>query len=230
MIMVFGNNNNNHTDGVKSPFYFIDYDKISDVILRFDMNYFMKLNVRLSKKDKDGNRIPFHSEYKTYSKVKGYDLYTIRREYNVFYSIESSNKEIQNNYVNLYPNDVYILNMLINNNILPWFFGDTRIFGKDGSDLLFIKYKDYEKVYLPLTGGQFLSFLPTIINYMDDTSKEGLIIGINREDVNFEISVDKFFYFAYIIANTDMFSMAAAMIDYVKHKPYLVNYRDISTF
>ena len=209
-----------------SPFIFIDYDKISDVIIWFDRNYYMKLNVRLSRTDKSGNRLPFHSEYKAgFNSIS----YSIRRDYSVYYSIECSDKTIADkNYAVLYPGDVYVLNMLINNNILPWFMGETRIFSKNKDDRLFIR-SEVERQYLPLSGGSFLSFTPTIIEYtMDDTSKEGITIAMNHDNITFDISVDKFFQFAYILSNTDMISAAIGMINYVKTKPYLVNYKDLT--
>lgn len=226
--MVFGDRNYNsgNNNNKNSPFYFIDYDKIADVVMRFDSSYYLKFNVRLSRTDKDGNRIPFHSEYK--SRPNGNEMYSIRREYTTFYSIESYNRDIDRNYVYMYPGDIYVLNMLINNNILPWFVGEKRIFGKNSDDQLCIKYNDFEKQYLPLSAGQFLSFLPAIIQFPEGSSKEGVTIGINRESVSFDITVDRFFQFAYIIQNTDMLSMAASMINYVKIKPYLLNYKDLT--
>ena len=155
--------------------------------------------------------------------------YSIRRDYSVYYSIECSDKTIADkNYAVLYPGDVYVLNMLINNNILPWFMGETRIFSKNKDDRLFIR-SEVERQYLPLSGGSFLSFTPTIIEYtMDDTSKEGITIAMNHDNITFDISVDKFFQFAYILSNTDMISAAIGMINYVKTKPYLVNYKDLT--
>ena len=229
--MVFGNNNQqqsqyNNSGNKQSPFIFLDYDKISDVILWFDRNYYMKLNVRLSKNDKNGNRMPFHSEYKT--SFKDNITYSIRRDYSVFYSIECNDKSIADrNYVYLYPGDVYVLSMLIENNMMPWFFGNTRIFDKNKDDKLYIK-PEVDRVYLPLNGGGFLSFLPTVIDYIDDTCKEGINIGMNRDNVNFDINVDKFFQFTYIITRMDMMSSAISMLNYVKQKPYLANYRDLT--
>ena len=214
-------------NNAKSPFVFIEYDKISDVLMWFDYNYYLKLNVKLSRNDKNGNRQPFHTEYKTM--YNNNINYTIRRDYTVFYTIESNNKETKNNYVMLYPGDVYVLNMLIRNNIIPWFIGSTRIFGKYVDDQLFIKYNDIERQYLPLSGGSFLSFAPTVFTFkMDDTKKEGINIGVNHDNNTFDTTVDKFFQFTYILSKTDMISAAIGMINYVKTKPYLVNYRDLS--
>lgn len=223
--MVFGNNGND--SGSKSPFVFIDYDKISDVILWFDRNYYMKLNVKLSKTDKKDKRLPFHSEYKT--EYNNNITYSIRRDYTTYYSIECNDRSIADkNYVFLYPSDVYVLSMLIEKNILPWFMGDTRIYGKNKDDELFLKYTDTEKVYLPLNGGSFLSFEPTIITFLDGTGKEGITIAMNHENITFDITVDKFFQFAYIITRADMVSSAIGMINYVKSKPYLVNFKDLA--
>ena len=215
--------------GSKSPFVFINYDKISDVILWLDKNYYLKLNVRLTRNDKNGNKIPFHSEYKT--EYNNNINYTIRRDYNVFYSIECNDRTIaENNYTYLYPSDVYVLNMLIEKNILPWFMGDGRVFCKDVNDKLIVKYTDIERQYLPLPGNGFLSFYPTIVEFMDGTSKEGVNIGMNRNNITFDVTVDKFFQFAYIMSRTDMISAAIGMLNYVKSKPYLVNYRDLTNY
>lgn len=220
---------NNFNNNAKSPFVFTEYDKISDVLMWFDYNYYLKLNVKLSRNDKDGNRQSFHTEFKT--TFNNNTSYSIRRDYNVFYTIECKNKELKNNYVILYPGDVYVLNMLIRNNIIPWFLGSTRIFGKDNDDQLFIKYNDIQRQYLPLTGGSFLSFYPVVFEYNNDqTKKEGINIGINHDSISFDTTVDKFFQFTYIMSKTDMVSAAIGMINYVKSKPYLTNFKNLSDF
>ena len=211
-----------------SPFIFIDYDKISDVLMWFNSEYYMKMNVKLSKIDRYNGRLPFHSEYKFYNKNTDRETYNIRRDYSVFFSIESTIKDIENNYIYLNPSDVYVLNILINNNIMPWFFGDTRIFGKNKQDQLCIKRKEFTRVNLPVNSGQYISFLPTICIFNDDTSKEGVSICINSDSIFFDITIDKFLQFAYIVSNTDMYTMASTMINYVKAKPYLVNLKSFN--
>lgn len=74
---------------MRNAIYF-EYEKISDTIMWFGNKTSLKFNVNLGKKDKDGNKIPFFSEYRYKSgKYKNTSsLITMKRDIRSYLTIE----------------------------------------------------------------------------------------------------------------------------------------------
>ena len=207
-------------------FTFNDYDKISDTLMYFSDNYTLKFNVILSRYDKGYNsRKSFHYEYRYMSEKKG-EQYGITRTYNYYLSIECKDKGSENSFVILKPGDVYMLQMLIKTNIIPWFMGPTRIFGVNKNGVLCITTRKFNPVEFPLNEYSYMKFYPSIISYEDGTQKEGVRVILNDEAFFFDATIDQFLHFAYIIDNLDMTTAAMTMLNYTKIKPYQTNYKD----
>lgn len=207
-----------------SPIIFTEYDKISDSVMWLDSTFNMKFVVQLTTYDKNGNPRTFHNEFITRNKAKGLDNVSVRREYRFYYIIES--KLNYRDSVLLYPNDVMLLNMIIQNNIFPWFIGSNTIFGRDSRNILKIKGK-FDIVDFPLNNGKYLRFYPTIIGYEDGTMKEGIRMEMNNPEVFADITIDKFLEMSNYLVNTDMLTMASTMLNYIKTEPYGANIRDL---
>ena len=209
-----------------NPIYFIDYDKIADTVMWFNSDYILKFNVILKHRNKNGDSMSFHSEYKTYNQRLDKEYLSISRSFTFYFTIES-----ENNFGNglvIRPNDVELLSMVIQNNIYPWFIG-KNIFGTDKSGRRVIK-GEFTPVQFPLTDQKFITFAPIVIDYENGQSSEGLRISINTNEEYFDITVNKFLEFAYYIIHTDMYAVACSMLNYVKTKPYLVNFRDYTEY
>lgn len=209
-----------------NPFIFLDYDKITDILMWLPDGYILKFVVRLSSRDRNDNRKPFHSEYSYIDRRTNETQYMIRRDYKYFFSIE--NKDNRDANVILRPGDVYMLQFIINNNILPWFMGANRIFGINKKGKLCIMTRDFHPIDLPLDEAHWMKFYPSIITFEDGTSKEGVRVVLNDDMNFFDMTVDVFFNFAYIICDMDMTSAAMSMLNYVKIKPYKANYKDLT--
>lgn len=207
------------------PIYFLQYDKISDTLMYFSKDVLLKFNVNLSyTNQKNKKRIPFHVEY-AYNSSKGdYKAYSIKRQISCYFSIE----DITNfdNNILIRTQDIVLLRMLLQNNILPWIMGSTRIYGFDEDNNLIIKGK-FTKVDFPLSDYKFISFFPIVINYTDNTSKEGIRMIINKSDNVVDIDINKFMEFYYFISDMDMYSVASSMLAYVKMQPYGENLYDM---
>lgn len=209
----------------ESPFVFIDYDRISDVLLWLPDKWQLKFNVKLSRNTNNFGRLPFHSEY-GYNTNNGKSI-SIRREYKYFYTIENKEDRNLDSNIMLRTNDIFVLKMLINNNILPWFVGNTRVFITNKNNKLCIKRDSFEEVRLPVNDGKYIKFIPIICTYEDGRSCEGVRFVINDDNFWFDVPVNTFFEFAYIICNTDMVNAAMSMLSYVKTAPYNINYKDL---
>lgn len=206
-----------------SPFIFTEYDKISDTLMWFGASkYKLRFCVQLNRKDQNNGVRPFHSEFGFYNENLGKKSVNISRDYKYFYSIERSN-DFEGSVI-LRQNDAEVLRFLINNRMYPWFFGSKSIYGMDANNGLCLK-RNVKDVILPLSNNSYMGFRPIVINYENThESKQGVEITINENTNSFEIDIDNFLQFTSIILHTDMVNCAMSMLNYVKTKPYHVNY------
>ena len=202
---------------------FTDYDRITDILMYLSNNITLNFNVVLSRKDKFGKRnfFQYEAEYNSkYSDVsKGR---SIKRNMNFYFTLDNKN-DFANGLI-LKPQDVLLLNMIIEQQILPWFFDpQKRIFSitKDGSKLI-IK-GNFDPVNYTQSEYKYISFVPIVYTYEDGTYKEGIRIYLNSQSEVADLDIDRFMGFVYILKNTDMYSAACGLLTYVKQPPYGVN-------
>jgi hypothetical protein len=209
-----------------SPFIFTEYDKISDTLMWFGTSkYKLRFNVRLNRKDQNGKIRSFHSEFGFYNESLGKNGINISRDYTYFYTIERGGD--LNGSLLLRQNDVEMLKMVIKDRIYPWFFSQQKsVYGMNQEGQLCLKRR-VKPILFPLSNNNYISFCPTVIEFSTTHEyKQGLEVAINEETNSFDIDIDTFLQFASIILNTDMVNAAMNMLNYVKVKPYRVNYRE----
>ena len=197
---------------------FTDFDKITDTVMYFSNDVTLSICLQLNKKNSKDNRIiNFHSEYHYNSKNLGKDSYSIKRNLQAYFSINDL-KDYKNSVI-LKANDVWLLKMLIDSSIMPWFIGNSRIFFFDNNNKLQIKGKwDYQE--FKINEYSFLAFAPLVVRYEDGTDKEGIRMLLNSKDRFIDMTIDTFISFYYYITNTDLYNAAANMANYVKMSPY----------
>ena len=208
------------------PFTFVNYDRITDNLLWLGRtgngeSVYLKFVVDLVKLDQYNNERHFHSESKFYSKKLQRNSQSITRNYNCYFVL---NAGMDNIGCILRPSDVQLLNMLIDSNIMPWFMGETRIFGMKGDTMRVLG--NYMEQTIPLNERSYIKFIPVVITFEDTNSyKEGIRLELNDRNTCVDLTIDKFLELVYILRNTDMINLAAAMINYVKIPPYNINIR-----
>lgn len=195
---------------------FQDFDKITDTLLYLSNDVTLTICLQLNRKSsKDNNQISnFHSEYHYSGGLKGY---SIKRTVQPYFAINDL-KDFKNGVI-LKANDVWLLKMLIDNKIMPWFVGNTRVFFFDDNKQLQIKGK-WDIQEFRLSDYSFLAFAPIVIRYEDGTDKEGIRLLLNSKDRFVDITIDTFISFYYFITNTDLYNAGANMANYVKTMPY----------
>ena len=199
---------------------YTDYDRITDTLMFFNQYIKLSFTVALSKKDKMGNRAHIHTDMEYPSKFHDQNVArSIKRDLNYYFTIDNTN-DFGNGLV-LRPQDVEILKMLLNQQILPWFFGVNRVFGIK-EDKLYIKEYSGSVVYAQ-SDYKFISFDPIVFTYEDGKYKEGIRIYLNNQDAFADLDIDRFMQFVNIIKCTDMYNAALTMINYVKIPPYGIN-------
>lgn len=202
---------------------FTDYDRITDILMYLSNNITLNFNVVLSRKDKTGKRSFFHYETEYPSKYLGVNTGRgIKRNMNFYFTLDNKN-DFANGFI-LRPQDVMLLNMLIEKQVLPWFFDPIkRIFSitKDGERLI-IK-GEFEPINYTQSEYKYISFVPIIYTYEDGTFKEGIRIYLNSQSEFADLDIDRFMGLVYILRNTDMYSVASSMLSYVKQSPHGTN-------
>lgn len=202
-----------------------DFDKISDVILFFSNDLTLSICMQLNKKNKDNKISNFQQTFHYISKNLDKESYSIKRTMQAYFAINDL-KDYKNG-VMLKANDIVFLKMLIDNNILPWFIGNDRIFFLDNQNKLQIRGKwDYQE--FKINEYSFLAFAPIVIRYEDGTDKEGIRMLINSKNRFVDLTIDIFMAFYYYISNTDLYNAAANMANYVKMAPYDVGIIDMN--
>lgn len=204
---------------------FLDYDKITDTIMFFDQCTTFNFCVSLSRKNKNNNIVPFHSEYKYGNEYLGKESYSIKRNIDCYFVINDIKD--YNNSVIIRPGDIIMLKMLINDLIIPWFVGTKRLFHFDNNKRLILKGK-YSRAEFPVSDYKYIAFTPIIIEYEDGTQKEGVRMELNAKDHYVDMNINKFFEFYYFVTETNMYNAATNMINYVVSVPHNVNLYDMT--
>ena len=201
------------------------FDRISDTILYFSNDVTLSICMQLNTKNKDGNIKNFHNEYHYSSANLNKDAYSIKRDLKPYFMINDL-KNYKNSVI-LRANDIWLLKMLIDNKIMPWFIGRTRIFFFDDNKQLQINGK-WDIQEFRINDYSFLAFAPIVVRYEDGTDKEGIRMLLNSKDRFVDMSIDIFISFYYFIANTDLYNAGANMANYVKTMPYDIGIVDIN--
>ncbi|MCD8224326.1 MAG: hypothetical protein LUC99_05700 [Clostridiales bacterium] len=209
---------------VISPIHFLDYDKISDTLLYFSRTISLRFNVRLASKNRDGRRKPYHVEYRypteQYSNVG--EVISLKRDFRFYFSIEDAD-DLKNG-VMITPQDVTILKLRIENSILPWFIdGKRNIFGENPDNGKLIITGQWEPQYMIFKDYKYLEFMPIVLEDENGKTDRGIRMCMNSTGNFTDMSLYTFMEFYYYIANTDMYSVAANMLVYVKMQPYGTN-------
>lgn len=199
---------------------FQDYDRITDCLMYLNDKITLNFTVVLSRKGKDGSKQFFHYETEYASKYYGTNKNrAIKRNMSFYFTLDNRN-DFGNGFI-LKPQDVIMLNMLIDQQVLPWFFGDKRIFNVIENRLV-ITGQWQEKGYTQ-SEYKYISFAPIVNEYEDGSFKEGVRLTLNHKSEFVDMDIDKFMNLVYILKNTDMYSAACSLTTYVKQAPYGLN-------
>lgn len=204
---------------------FLDYDKISDTLMYFCQEISLKFCVGLSRKDKLGNIVHFHNEYKYENSKLNKTSLSIKRNINPYFMIDDSTNF--DNSIMIRVSDIILLRMVMEKITIPWFIGVNRIFGFDKEKKLQIKGK-WTPADFVLSDYKYISFAPIVIVYENGSTKEGVRMTVNDKSNYVDMDINRFLEFYYYITNTDVYNAAIGLLNYVKQGPYGVNLTDMN--
>lgn len=197
---------------------YTDYDRITDILMYLSNNITLNFTTVLSRKDRSGNRMFFQYETQYASKYIGSQYgRAIKRNMNFYYTLDNKN-DFANGFI-IKPSDVYIITELIKNQVLPWFFDHQKRIFSIIENRLVITGK-FEPVNYIQSDYKYISLVPIVYSFEDGTFKEGVRLYLNNQSEFADMDIDKFLGFYFLLLNTDMYSVACSMVNYVKMAPY----------
>ena len=192
---------------------FIEYDRVTDKLIWLSPTMSLNFVVSLASKDKQGKRRSFYFETEYPSQYTGTTTgRAIKRNINYYFTIET--QDFGNSLV-LRPRDVYFLGCSIKDSVLPWFFGDKRIFEIKDNRLI-ISRKFSPLVYQP-DEYRYLSLTPVSLE-TESGFKEGIRLECNGEYC--DVDIDKFMDVYYTITKTDIYTAACELINFAAVEPH----------
>lgn len=200
---------------------FLDYDRISDDLMYFDRDVYLRFNVQLARKGSDGNRYHYLREYRYQSKYDNYGkVLTVRRHFEFYLSIDVKNEFGSGIVIRM--KDIFNIRLRLKA-VARWF--SDGIFKIDKNKQLHI-VGNPEPVIITNLGGKYIKFEPAIVDFGNGTKREGVRITLN--DARFvDITVDTFMEFSYIMNSINMYEAALSIVNYMPAE--FGNYTEIAT-
>ena len=195
---------------------FTSYDRITDTLMFFTSEITLKFVVQLSRTTKYGDRRFFSFEVIKNSGTRdGVPTRNINRTINMFLTVNIKD-DIGNGFV-IKPQDCLMLSETIKNKVLPWFQADSPNYAfkyMKNQDVLIVT--KYEPVIYTESEIRYLRFEPKVVPVGEQVAY-GVSINLNG-GVVFDVPVEKIMEFLFYL-NSDLYSAACSMINYVKIDP-----------
>ena len=209
-----------------NPISFMEYGRITDVLMFFDKYYTLNFTVNMIRKSKDDRIFYNHAEYMYYNEKYNQNVISIKRQIDCSFTItHSADKNI---FISIRPSDMYAVKYALKELVLPWVIGEKKVFRLDNNGTLVLKGR-YTPVEIPLSEYTYLKFVPIIYDYIDGSLKEGLRMYLNSDETYVDYDIGRFMEFLYYMTSVDMYTAAQNMMQYIKTKPYGTNIKDINS-
>ena len=207
---------------MKECLTFLDYDKISDNLMFLGRNVSLNFNVSLAYKTPEGSRRHFHSEYRYKSKYNDVsNVCSVKRTFDYYLTIDV--KGDMDNSIMIRTSNMIMLKLKLAK-VAEWF---TTLFKVKNDRLCIIG--DYENISMLLPANKAIVFEPVIINYEDETCKEGVRLFINNNEIYTDLTIDRFMELWYLIDNLNMYQSAIVLLNYMHSDLVGINLYDMTS-
>lgn len=209
------------------PMEFFKIDKLSDDVYALGINVVLKFNVSLSKSS-NGTRYHFHKEFEYPSRSDDIpSLVTIRRSFDYYLSIESTQKDSNGNKIFIRIGPAEFLMFKKGLEIAVSWFNDSKyknLYAKNKGELIMLPpIPDYTISNLPM--GKYIELAPTIVEkgMANDDKFPGvrLVLGDSNDVVN--MTLEKFMGLYYIVSTFNMYQCAIELINYLERPEFGTN-------
>lgn len=189
----------------------LDYDKISDDICYLGNYIYLRFNVILAKKGKEGQRIFFQKDFKYPSKYNDYEkVITMKRSFDYYLSFDKTDDFNASTMITA--KDIILLRMKTKE-VISWF--SSGVFQIKNEDIQIIR-KPQPIIIDTLVAGKSIIFEPSI--YIDPTTnlqQMGVRLTIGGGIAFVDISVDKFYEIYYHIHSINMYECAVGLLNFI---------------
>lgn len=196
---------------------FIDYDTISDKLYFLGNSIYLNFVVKLSKKDKEGNRKHYHSEYEYNSSyLNTRHGYTIKRDFDYYFTIENHSLGI---YIQIRMENMLRLQTVLKH--VASILMEEKIWAIKNAKL--ILKGTIEPIQIPLPMDKWISFEPTVIQYDNGQFAKGVRITYSQVDLFSDINIDQYMGLTYLLSTFNMYQSAISLINYLGWNDYGTN-------
>lgn len=189
-----------------------DYNKLSDVIVRFNSETVIKANVQLTKLNLYNEKVSYHREVQTDRGIK------MNREFNYFYTFEKGRGD---NFINIIirHSDMILLNRTLQKT-LTWFEGNKHFLIKN-KKLILIPTKPL--LITGLANGKYLQFEPIVYQF-DESSpvSPGVRITLGEPSEFIDVDVDAYYGFVYEM-EPNMYLVCQNLVNYLGRPDFGTN-------
>lgn len=189
----------------------LDYDKISDDICYLGNLIYLRFNVILAKKSKEGQRIFFQRDSKYPSKYMNYEkVITMRRNFDYYLTFEKVDDFSSSTMITA--KDIILLRIKTKE-VISWF--SNGVFQIKNEDITIIR-KPQPVIIDTLAGGKSIIFEPVIcIDSITNLQQMGVRITIGNDSAFADINVDKFYEIYYHIHSINMYECAVGLLNFI---------------
>ena len=204
----------------------LDYDKISDDICYLGNKIYLRFNVILAKKSKEGQRIFFQRDSKYPSKYNDYEkVITMRRNFDYYLTFEKVDDFAVSTMITA--KDIILLRIKTKE-IITWF--SNGVFQIKDGDIKIVR-KPQPVVVDTLPGGKSIIFDPVIyIDPMSNLQQMGIRLAIGNGSAYVDINVDKFYEIYYHIHSINMYECAVGLLNFIGRNQTTDTYKEYDNF
>lgn len=188
-----------------------DYNKLSDVIVRFNADTTVRANAQLTRINLNNDKISYHREVQTDRGIK------MSREFTYFYTFEKSGDDFAS--IMVRSNDMILLNRILDKT-LDW-FEDNKHFMIKNKKLILVPTKPL--LVTGLANNKYLQFEPIIYQF-DESSpvSPGVRITLGDPGIFVDVDVDSYYGFVYNM-RSDMFVVCQNIVNYLGRPDFGTN-------
>lgn len=204
----------------------LDYDKISDDICYLGNLIYLRFNVTLAKKSKEGQRIFFQKDAKYPSKYTDYEkVITMRRNFDYYLTFEKVDDYTSSTMITA--KDIILLRIKTKE-VITWF--SNGVFQIKDGDIKIIR-KPQSVVIDTLAGGKSIIIDPVIyIDRMTNLQQMGVRFAIGDGSTYVDINVDKFYEIYYHIHSINMYECAVGLLNFIGRSQTQATFKEYDGF
>ena len=202
---------------------FNDYDAINDVVYYISQSTYLGFTVKLSRKNKEGNRSSFHNEYAYNSSYVGVNTaISIKRIFDYFLTIQNGYN--RNIYLQIRPENMIMVQNCFSQ--ASQYLYDESLWGMQNKRLI-MKGQVQPIIIKDLPMQKWIMLEPTILSYEGEHYQRGIRMTLSEIGVFVDIPMNNFLGLLYTLNSFNMYQAAITVLSSLQ-VPYGTNLRSLT--